>query len=89
MYFQSWEKCGSAASTADEKRLARTVLLLARYGKPDKPEKMIPKLSQETLAQKKTQVARTQLKELVAQFPENPLFASELFLLPRLSPQRV
>jgi hypothetical protein len=30
------------------------------------------------LREKKTQVARTQLEELVAEFPENPLFASEL-----------
>jgi predicted Zn-dependent protease len=30
------------------------------------------------LREKKTEVARTQLNELVAEFPENPLFASEL-----------
>jgi hypothetical protein len=30
------------------------------------------------LREKKTEVARTQLKELVAEFPENPLFVSEL-----------
>jgi hypothetical protein len=30
------------------------------------------------LREKKTEVARTQLKELVAEFPKNPLFASEL-----------
>ncbi len=30
------------------------------------------------LREKKTEVARNQLKELVAEFPENPLFASEL-----------
>jgi len=30
------------------------------------------------LREKKTEVARAQLKELVAEFPENPLFASEL-----------
>jgi CRP/FNR family cyclic AMP-dependent transcriptional regulator len=34
-----------------EKRLARTLLLLARYGKKDRPEKLIPKISQETLAE--------------------------------------
>jgi CRP-like cAMP-binding protein len=33
-----------------EKRLARTLLMLARYGKQDQPEKMLPKISQETLA---------------------------------------
>ena len=34
-----------------EKRLARTLLLLARYGKQDKPASVVPKLSQETLAE--------------------------------------
>jgi CRP/FNR family transcriptional regulator, cyclic AMP receptor protein len=34
-----------------EKRLARTLLLLARYGKKDQPDKLIPKVSQETLAE--------------------------------------
>src|SRR5713226_3141722 len=33
-----------------EKRLARTLLLLARYGKEPQPEKMLPKVSQEMLA---------------------------------------
>ena len=35
---------------SSEKRLARTLLLLARYGKPDKPARAVPKVSQETLA---------------------------------------
>ncbi len=36
---------------SSEKRLARTLLLLARYGKEDdKPHGVLPKLSQETLA---------------------------------------
>jgi CRP-like cAMP-binding protein len=34
-----------------EKRLARTLLLLARYGKEDQPEGLIPKVSQATLAE--------------------------------------
>ena len=34
-----------------EKRLARTLLLLARYGKQDQPEKLLPKVSQEMLAE--------------------------------------
>jgi CRP/FNR family transcriptional regulator, cyclic AMP receptor protein len=34
-----------------EKRLARTLLLLARYGKEDHPEKVLQKISQETLAE--------------------------------------
>jgi CRP/FNR family transcriptional regulator, cyclic AMP receptor protein len=36
---------------SSEKRLARTLLLLARYGAPGKPETMLPKVSQETLAE--------------------------------------
>ena len=36
---------------SSEKRLARTLLLLARYGAQDRPEKVIPKVSQETLAE--------------------------------------
>jgi CRP/FNR family transcriptional regulator, cyclic AMP receptor protein len=36
---------------SSEKRLARTLLLLARYGREDQPQKMIPKVSQETLAE--------------------------------------
>ena len=34
-----------------EKRLARTLLLLARYGKQDQPERVVPKVSQEVLAE--------------------------------------
>jgi len=36
---------------SSEKRLARTLLLLARYGKNAEPEKLIPKVSQEMLAE--------------------------------------
>src|ERR1700689_4572931 len=36
---------------SSEKRLARTLLLLARYGQENKPERVIPKVSQETLAE--------------------------------------
>ena len=35
---------------SSEKRLARVVLLLANFGKESKPEPVIPKISQETLA---------------------------------------
>jgi CRP/FNR family cyclic AMP-dependent transcriptional regulator len=35
---------------SSEKRLARTLLLLARYGEQDKPDTVVPKISQETLA---------------------------------------
>ncbi len=34
-----------------EKRLARTLLLLTRYGKQEQPQKMLPKVSQGTLAE--------------------------------------
>ncbi len=33
-----------------EKRLARTLLLLARYGRQNKPRRVLPQISQETLA---------------------------------------
>jgi CRP/FNR family transcriptional regulator, cyclic AMP receptor protein len=36
---------------SSEKRLARTLLLLAHFGKEGQPEKVIPKISQETLAE--------------------------------------
>jgi CRP/FNR family cyclic AMP-dependent transcriptional regulator len=36
---------------SSEKRLARTLLLLARYGKQDRPVRAVPKISQETLAE--------------------------------------
>jgi CRP/FNR family cyclic AMP-dependent transcriptional regulator len=36
---------------SSEKRLARVLLLLSRYGKEGKPETLVPKISQETLAE--------------------------------------
>ena len=36
---------------SSEKRLARTLLLLARYGKQDHPQRVLPKIPQETLAE--------------------------------------
>jgi CRP/FNR family cyclic AMP-dependent transcriptional regulator len=36
---------------SSEKRLARTLLLLARYGTQDKPSRGVPRISQETLAE--------------------------------------
>ena len=36
---------------SSEKRLARALLLIARYGKAEQPEKMVAKISQETLAE--------------------------------------
>jgi CRP-like cAMP-binding protein len=35
---------------SSEKRLARTLLLLARYGKQDKPQRVLPRMSPATLA---------------------------------------
>jgi CRP/FNR family cyclic AMP-dependent transcriptional regulator len=36
---------------SSEKRLARTLLLLARYGKEDRPQRVLPRISQEMLAE--------------------------------------
>jgi CRP/FNR family cyclic AMP-dependent transcriptional regulator len=36
---------------SSEKRLARALLLLARYGKQDRPARVVPRISQETLAE--------------------------------------
>jgi CRP/FNR family cyclic AMP-dependent transcriptional regulator len=36
---------------SSEKRLARTLLLFARYGTQDEPQRVLPKVSQETLAE--------------------------------------
>lgn len=36
---------------SSEKRLARTLLLLARYGRQDQPDAVLPKVTQETLAE--------------------------------------
>jgi CRP-like cAMP-binding protein len=36
---------------SSEKRLARTLLLLARYGEPEASHRTLPKVSQETLAE--------------------------------------
>ena len=36
---------------SSEKRLARALLLLARYGEQEKPRQVVPKISQETLSE--------------------------------------
>jgi CRP-like cAMP-binding protein len=36
---------------SSEKRLARILLLMAEFGRPDEPEPLVPKISQETLAE--------------------------------------
>ena len=38
-------------SNSSEKRLARTLLLLARYGEPEASHRTLPRVSQETLAE--------------------------------------
>jgi CRP-like cAMP-binding protein len=37
--------------SSTEKRLASTLLLAARYGQPGRPQRVVPKISQETLAE--------------------------------------
>jgi CRP-like cAMP-binding protein len=36
---------------SSEKRLARILLLMSEFGRPDEPESLVPKISQETLAE--------------------------------------
>jgi hypothetical protein len=60
---QQWAFCATISASdeltrlvdqlfnSSEKRLARTLLLLARYGKEDKPHRLLPKIPQETLAE--------------------------------------
>ena len=43
--------CGARTDKAREKRLARTLLLLARYGQRDHPQRAVRRVSQETLAE--------------------------------------
>ena len=52
---------------SSEKRLARTLLLLARYGKEDQPQGLIPKVSQEMLAQM-IGTTRTRVNYFMAKF---------------------
>jgi CRP/FNR family cyclic AMP-dependent transcriptional regulator len=40
-----------------EKRLARTLLIMAEFGKPGEPESMIPPVTQEELATRSAQPA--------------------------------
>jgi CRP/FNR family cyclic AMP-dependent transcriptional regulator len=42
---------GHAHRNSSEKRLARLLLILANFGKEGKPEPIIPKISQEVLAE--------------------------------------
>jgi CRP/FNR family transcriptional regulator, cyclic AMP receptor protein len=48
--FSRYRRGGDQLFHSSEKRLARTLLLLARYGKQEQPDRILPKVSQETLA---------------------------------------
>ena len=50
-----------------EKRLARTLLLLARFGKEGKPETVVPKISQQTLAEM-VGTTRTRVNSFMTKF---------------------
>jgi CRP/FNR family cyclic AMP-dependent transcriptional regulator len=50
-YKQTREDLVDQLFNSAEKRLARTLLLLARFGKEPRTESVIPKISQETLAE--------------------------------------
>jgi CRP-like cAMP-binding protein len=50
-YNQTQEDLVDQLFNSAEKRLARTLLLLARFGKEERTENVIPKISQETLAE--------------------------------------
>jgi CRP/FNR family transcriptional regulator, cyclic AMP receptor protein len=52
---------------SSEKRLARALLLTARYGQQGKPRRIVPKTSQDVLA-KATGVTRSQVTLLLAKF---------------------
>jgi CRP-like cAMP-binding protein len=52
---------------SSEQRLARTLLLLARYGKQDKPARVVPKISQATLAEM-VGTTRSRVKLLLKRF---------------------
>jgi hypothetical protein len=68
---------GFAGIRGDKKAGIQQLGIAAEHGHYLRPFAKIL-LALAALREKKTEVARTQLKELVAGFPENPLFASEL-----------
>ncbi len=57
---------------SSEKRLARVLLLLANFGKEGKPEPVIAKISQETLAEM-IGTTRSRVSFLHEQVPQNGL----------------
>ena len=67
---------GSRESTATEKGIQQ-IEITAKKGHYLRPFAKVL-LALTALREKKPEVARTELTELVSEFPENPLFASEL-----------
>ena len=68
---------GFAGIHGDKKAGIQQLEIAAEHGHYLRPFAKIL-LALAALREKKTEVARTQLNELVAEFPENPLFANEL-----------
>ena len=68
---------GIAGIHGDKKRGIKQLEMAAASGRYLRPFAKIM-LALAALREKKPEVARVQLRELVAEFPENPLFASEL-----------
>ncbi len=68
---------GFAGIHGDKKAGIQQLEITAEHGHYLRPFAKIL-LALAALREKKTEVARTQLTDLVAEFPENPLFASEL-----------
>lgn len=68
---------GFSGIRGDKKAGLRQLEIAAEHGQYLRPFAKIM-LALAALREKKPAVARAQLKELVAEFPENPLFASEL-----------
>jgi tetratricopeptide (TPR) repeat protein len=68
---------GFAGIHGDKKMGIQQIEIAADHGRYLRPFAKIL-LAMAALREKKAEVARTQLSELVGEFPENPLFASEL-----------
>lgn len=75
---------GFAGIRGDKKAGIQQLEMAAERGHYLRPFAKIM-LALAALREKKTELARAQLKDLVAKFPENPLFATELAKLPHTS----
>ena len=62
---------------SSEKRLARMLILLARYGKQDKPQQVLPKISQEMLAEM-VGTTRSRVNFFMNKFKKQPHNSLEL-----------